>query len=141
MFEKWRTDDAARYRSPLMINLTGYASLWGLWRSWKTVWGWDDISALADRFSGGKVKSADLIKILGAALRAGGADISDSEAALMHCKGGATALTCALVTLLRETFGPELEEGNPQPQQASKELPSNGGGKNKGLNPTQADLV
>lgn len=103
--------------------------------------GLDDISALADRFSGGKVKSADLIKILGAALRSGGADVSDSEAALMHCKGGATALTCALVALLRETFGPELEEGNPQPQQASKELLSNGGGKNKGLNPTQADLV
>ncbi|WP_319495803.1 gene transfer agent family protein [uncultured Cohaesibacter sp.] len=79
----------------------------------------DNIGSLAERFSGGRVRSGDLIKILGAALRAGGAEISDREAAAMRCKGGAAALTAALVDLLRETFSPDLEDtetvGNPLP--------------------------
>nr|WP_321463385.1 gene transfer agent family protein [uncultured Cohaesibacter sp.] len=72
----------------------------------------DDIGALAGRFSDGKVRSKDLVKILGTALRAGGADISDQEAAAMRCKGGAVALTHALVELLRETFNPEEPEAD-----------------------------
>ena len=52
--------------------------------------GLDNIGELADRFGSGRVRSADLVKILGAALRAGGEDISDREAASMGCEGGAT---------------------------------------------------
>nr|WP_319389695.1 gene transfer agent family protein [uncultured Cohaesibacter sp.] len=70
----------------------------------------DNIGSLAERFSGGRVRSGDLIKILGAALRAGGAEISDAEAAAMRCKGGAATLTTALVDLLRETFNPDIED-------------------------------
>ena len=87
--------------------------------------GLDDISALAERFSGGRVRSGDLIKILGAALRAGGANISDLEAASMRCKGGAPALTRALVELLKETFSPELEDSVLQPPHKVKGMPSN----------------
>ncbi|WP_316858026.1 gene transfer agent family protein [uncultured Cohaesibacter sp.] len=66
----------------------------------------DNIGALADRFASGKVKSSDLVKILGAALRAGGAEVTDREAASMHCEGGAVALASALVELLQQTFNP-----------------------------------
>ena len=65
----------------------------------------DNIGELADRFSAGKVRSADLIKILGAALRGGGNSISDEDAAAMRCEGGAAALTASLVELLKVTFG------------------------------------
>lgn len=65
----------------------------------------DNISQLIDRFSSGSVTMTDLMKILGAALRGGGTDISDKEAGSMRCEGGAAALTRALVELLVLTFG------------------------------------
>nr|WP_321982427.1 gene transfer agent family protein [uncultured Cohaesibacter sp.] len=101
----------------------------------------DDIGALADRFSGGKVKSADLVKILGAALRAGGANVTDKEAASMRCKGGAPVLTTALVDLLRETFSPEPENGAREPSYKVEGLSSSEGGQNSGPNPGKAGLV
>ena len=77
--------------------------------------GLGNIGELADRFASGQVKSGDLITILGAALRAGGADVSDREAAGMQCSEGAAALTKALVDLLRLTFDPNahLEDVGP----------------------------
>ena len=66
----------------------------------------DNISQIGQRFSSGKVRSADLIKILGAGLRGGGADISDEMAASMRCDGGASVLTAVLVELLQLTFNP-----------------------------------
>ncbi|WP_321449599.1 gene transfer agent family protein [uncultured Cohaesibacter sp.] len=101
----------------------------------------DDISALASRFSGGRVRSGDLIKILGAALRAGGTDISDSDAASMRCKGGAPALTSALVDLLKETFSPELEDRGQHIPHKDKAMPSNAGGQGEAPNPGKAGLV
>ncbi|PLW76956.1 gene transfer agent family protein [Cohaesibacter celericrescens] len=71
--------------------------------------GLENIGQLADRFAQGKVRSVDLVKILGAALRAGGADICDKEAAAMRCEGGAIALTKALVDVLRLTFDPHAD--------------------------------
>ncbi|WP_319529365.1 gene transfer agent family protein [uncultured Cohaesibacter sp.] len=68
--------------------------------------GLDNIGELADRFASGRVCSADLVKILGTALRAGGEEIADREAASMRCEGGATALTHALVEVLRLAFDP-----------------------------------
>ena len=73
--------------------------------------GLDNIGALAHRFSQGKVRSGDLIKILGAALRAGGADISDEEAAKKQCEGGAAALATILVDLLSLTFAAQDHTG------------------------------
>ncbi|WP_157967709.1 gene transfer agent family protein [Cohaesibacter intestini] len=66
-----------------------------------------NIGELAGRFSNGQVRSADLIRILGVALRGGGNDVSDRQAASMRCEGGAGALAVALVELLQLTFNPE----------------------------------
>nr|WP_321457689.1 gene transfer agent family protein [uncultured Cohaesibacter sp.] len=103
--------------------------------------GLENIGELADRFSGGRVKSADLVKILGAALRAGGADISDADAATMRCKGGASELTYALVELLRETFIPEFEENETGAAMTGSDASSHRGGGNQSSNPTKAGLV
>lgn len=70
--------------------------------------GLGNIGELADLFSNGRVRSADLIRILGAALRGGGHDISDQEAAKMRCEGGSGALAVALVELLQLTFNPDI---------------------------------
>ena len=69
-----------------------------------------NIGELADRFAQGKVRSADLIKILGVSLRAGGSDLSDAEAASMRCAGGAVALVEAIAGLLRLTFDPHANQ-------------------------------
>ena len=95
--------------------------------------GLDNIGALADRFSDGRVKSSDLVKILGSALRAGGVDISDEVAAKMRCQGGASALTAALVALLCETFVPELDDASKASGDAVKGRFTS--------NPTMADLA
>ena len=100
-----------------------------------------NIGQLADRFAQGSVKSADLMKILGVALRAGGADLSDAEAAAMRCEGGALTLTRALVDLLRLTFDPESTQYTDQTG-AGK---ANNGEVDQGEvdgdeNPTMADL-
>lgn len=84
----------------------------------------DNIGALAQRFAQGKVRSADLVKILGAALRAGGADISDQQAGAMRCEGGAFALTKALVALLTVTFSPNNVVDQPLALDAEGECPS-----------------
>lgn len=84
-----------------------------------------NIGQLADRFAQGQVRMTDLVCILGAALRAGGLDVSNREAGSMQCEGGAPALTRALVDLLHLTFG-GLEDdkavshpdGEPNPLQA-----------------------
>lgn len=70
-----------------------------------------NIGELAQRFADGNVKSADLIRILGAALRGGGHTITDLDAASMRCNGGAVALTNALVQVLRYAFDPSANEG------------------------------
>lgn len=66
----------------------------------------NNIAQLAERFAAGHVRMQDLVKILGAALRAGGADISDEKAAAMRCEGGAPALASALVKVMQITFAP-----------------------------------
>lgn len=71
----------------------------------------DNIGELAGRFAGGKVRSRDLMIILGTALRAGGADISDEAAASMQCEGGAMGLTRTLVSLISLTFSPPSDNG------------------------------
>lgn len=67
----------------------------------------DDLSALTERFSGGRLSSHDLVRVIGAGLRGAGANISDEEVAGLRFDG-ATAGCAALVgELLSVTFGTE----------------------------------
>ncbi|SNY92803.1 Phage tail tube protein, GTA-gp10 [Cohaesibacter sp. ES.047] len=106
--------------SPLILCLT-----LGALAELEDSMGLANIGELADRFSAGKVRSADLVKILGAALRAGGTNITDQQAARMRCEGGAAALTKALVDVLRLAFDPASGNEHP-PHSIDTALGSNG---------------
>ena len=64
-----------------------------------------DLVALAERFESGHLKASDLTAILGAALRGGGAEVSDAEVARMSIDGGAAAAARIVADLLSATFG------------------------------------
>lgn len=74
----------------------------------------EDISALVARFSGGKLTSRDLVRIIGAGLRGGGTPLSDDELSAMTCEGGAAGFARAASELLRATFGGASAEDTQQ---------------------------
>lgn len=65
----------------------------------------DDMLALAARFEGGRLRSQDAIRIIGAGLRGAGHDITDDAVASMRCDGGAAGYVAAVAELLEATFG------------------------------------
>ncbi|TWF57000.1 gene transfer agent family protein [Neorhizobium alkalisoli] len=72
-----------------------------------------DLGGLGERFSSGRLKAADMIRILGAGLRGGGNLFSDDEVAAMSVEGGLAAYARITADLLTATFaGPEgVSEG------------------------------
>ncbi|KQQ37834.1 gene transfer agent family protein [Rhizobium sp. Leaf306] len=71
----------------------------------ETAFAASDLTELAGRFSSGRMKAADMIRIIGAGLRGGGNLITDDEAAAMSVDGG--ILSCARIVgeLLSAAFG------------------------------------
>lgn len=67
--------------------------------------GADDIGALTERFSGGKLRARDMIRILGAGLRGGGHTLQDDEVGQMQAEGGALGFATIVSDLLQATFG------------------------------------
>ncbi len=67
--------------------------------------GAEDLSALAARFSGGRLSARDLISLIGAGLRGGGEAVTDEEVASMHCDDGAAGFARIATELLVATFG------------------------------------
>ena len=65
----------------------------------------DDLGALAARFSGGRLSARDLVRVIGAGLRGGGAIVSDDEVCAMKAEGGATGFAVIAAELLSVTFG------------------------------------
>jgi hypothetical protein len=66
-----------------------------------------DLAALGERFAGGRLRSRDLVALLGAALRGGGHRIADAEVAALPLEGGLDALGGALARALALAFGEE----------------------------------
>lgn len=64
-----------------------------------------DLSALAARFSNGRLAARDLIALIGAGLRGAGENLSDEEVAAMHCDDGAAGFAKIAAELLLATFG------------------------------------
>jgi len=64
----------------------------------------EDLNGLAARFSSGRLKSADMIRIIGAGLRGGGNLISDDEVAAMSVEGGIATYAGIVGDLLTATF-------------------------------------
>jgi hypothetical protein len=74
----------------------------------ETAFAVDDLTGLAARFSSGRLKAADMIRILGAGLRGGGNLLSDDEVASMSVEGGLSTYAGIVGDLLTATFaGPE----------------------------------
>lgn len=64
-----------------------------------------DLVALAERFQTGRMKSDDLIAVIGAGLRGGGLDITDDAVSRLPIDGGAPASVRIVSELLTATFG------------------------------------
>lgn len=64
-----------------------------------------DLQALAERFSSGRLKAADLVRVIGAGLRGAGHPLSDEEVAALPLDGGLAAMAGVVGDLLLATFG------------------------------------
>ncbi|AYD00235.1 gene transfer agent family protein [Neorhizobium sp. NCHU2750] len=81
----------------------------------ETAFAVDDLSGLAARFSSGRLKAADMIRIIGAGLRGGGNLLSDDEVAAMSADGGLLTYAGIIGELLTATFGGEEGQAGPNP--------------------------
>ncbi|MEM0907094.1 MAG: gene transfer agent family protein [Pseudomonadota bacterium] len=70
----------------------------------------DDMTALVDRFSSGKLSARDAITIIGAGLRGAGNNVADDEVARMSADGGAAGFAAIVTDLLTATFGAGAED-------------------------------
>jgi len=79
--------------------------------------GVQDLMALAERFGAGRLRSRDLLALLGAALRGGGHAMSDAEVAGLPLHEGIEPVAAALADLLVMTFGGGDAPPNPPSSQ------------------------
>nr|WP_316653306.1 gene transfer agent family protein [uncultured Gellertiella sp.] len=70
----------------------------------ETAFGADSLAALTERFSSGRLKALDLIRILAAGLRGGGNRLTDEDVAELTLDGGVPALIGVVTDLLTVTF-------------------------------------
>ena len=78
----------------------------------ETAFGAESLTDLAARFAGGRLKSADLTRILACGLRGGGNRLSDADVAEMAFEGGVAGAAKVVGELLAVTFGaPMVEAG------------------------------
>lgn len=82
----------------LCLTLGGLAEL-------EDAFGVEDLSALAARFSQGRLSADDLIRLLGAGLRGGGHGVSDEELRALPVAGALPEMAQAVAELLDATFG------------------------------------
>jgi hypothetical protein len=83
----------------------------------------DDIMALGERFSGGRLSARDILRVLGAGLRGAGAATTDEELAGLPIEGGAAMAARHAFDLLRHAFGIEDAAGD-APQSAPESPPN-----------------
>lgn len=75
----------------------------------------EDLAALVERFSRGRLSAADIVRVLGAGLRGAGHMVSDEQVAQMGAAGGAGSLAQAVAALLSLTFaGPGGAAADPK---------------------------
>jgi hypothetical protein len=70
----------------------------------ETAFAVDDLTGLAARFSSGRLRAADMIRIIGAGLRGAGNLLSDEEVAGMSVDGGLATYAAIVGDLLTATF-------------------------------------
>ncbi len=70
----------------------------------ETAFAAEDLAGLAARFSAGRLKSADMIRIIGAGLRGGGNVYSDEDVAAAGIEDGIAGFAALVRDLLAATF-------------------------------------
>lgn len=75
----------------------------------------DDLGALVERFSRGRLSALDMMRIVGAGLRGAGQDVSDEEVGQMHTPNGAAGFAAIVSELLAATFGAAREQAPENP--------------------------
>lgn len=73
----------------------------------------DDLGALVERFSRGRLSANDMIRIVGAGLRGAGNDIPDEEVGVMRSDDGVAGFAALVTDLLTTTFGATGTEADP----------------------------
>ena len=71
----------------------------------EAAFGDEDMLALAQRFSSGRLSARDAVRIIGAGLRSGGEEITDEAVARMQGEGGAAGFVDIVARLFAATFG------------------------------------
>ncbi|MEM7214841.1 MAG: gene transfer agent family protein [Pseudomonadota bacterium] len=69
----------------------------------------NSLAALGERFSSGKVRSDDLIKVITAGLFGGGNELSEAEVSQMRVDGGVSGYVEIAARLLEAAFTPVTE--------------------------------
>lgn len=77
----------------------------------ETAFGADSLADLGARFATGRLKSADLTRILACGLRGGGNRLSDADVAEMAVEGGVAGAAKLVGDLLAVTFGVSADAG------------------------------
>ncbi|CAM5426689.1 hypothetical protein AFEL58S_02437 [Afipia felis] len=70
----------------------------------ESVFGANDLMALAERFGSGRLSARDLVRIIAAGLRGAGETISDDEVAALRVEGGVTGYVRIAADLIAATF-------------------------------------
>ncbi len=86
-------------RRTLVLTLGALAEL-------ESAFGAEDLVALAERFSAGRLKARDLTRIIAAGLRGAGESVSDDDVSRMTVPGGAEGYARIAIELIAATFGP-----------------------------------
>lgn len=86
----------------------------------ETAFGAESLADLATRFSTGRLKSADLTRILACGLRGGGNRLSDADVAVMAVEGGVAGAARVVGELLAVTFGAGLGDGEADTQRVAE---------------------
>ena len=100
--------DLGDRRYTLCLTLGALAEL-------EDAFGVESLDALAERFSGGRLSSRDLVRILACGLRGGVHPMSDEEVAALPLDAGLDGVARAVADLLVATFG-SAPENPPAPQ-------------------------
>jgi len=70
----------------------------------ESVFGADDLMALAERFGTGRLSARDLVRIIAAGLRGAGESVTDDEVAALRVEGGVTGYVRIAANLIAATF-------------------------------------
>jgi hypothetical protein len=92
--------DAMLDGQPLRLCLT-----LGALAELESTFGDEDMLALAERFSRGRLSARDAVRIIGAGLRGAGHQCTDDAVARMRAEGGAAGFVDVVSRLLSATFG------------------------------------